>query len=44
MDSGMFGRKYILFEKTHHYINKNNGTQQTQQNNADTNTAGEQLI
>jgi hypothetical protein len=44
MDSGMFGRKYIFFEKTYYHINKDNGTQQAQQNYADTNASGKQFV
>lgn len=40
----MFCRKKVLFEKTDHCKNKNNGSQQAEQNNADAHAAGEQFI
>jgi hypothetical protein len=36
----MFGRKNVFFEKTYYCINKKNGAQQAQQNNANANAAG----
>jgi len=40
----MFDGKDIFFEKTHHDNNKNNGANQTQQNDTNANITREQFV